>query len=127
MDELPQTLPNLLVGRTFCNQERPRGGHNYEPIQDDNFFLGQRHRGDQLGVWRNGSASDSRSEGWEFESLCPQDELQREMNSEICSEGWSESRRIMKVHGEHRVRTSLSPTNMSKSIDTQDGRKAGQQ
>ncbi len=23
------------------------------------------------GVWRNGSASDSRSEGWEFESLCP--------------------------------------------------------
>ena len=24
-----------------------------------------------LGVWRNGSASDSRSEGWEFESLCP--------------------------------------------------------
>ena len=21
-------------------------------------------------VWRNGSASDSRSEGWEFESLC---------------------------------------------------------
>ena len=22
------------------------------------------------GVWRNGSASDSRSEGWEFESLC---------------------------------------------------------
>ena len=25
----------------------------------------------QSGVWRNGSASDSRSEGWEFESLCP--------------------------------------------------------
>ena len=25
----------------------------------------------QVGVWRNGSASDSRSEGWEFESLCP--------------------------------------------------------
>ena len=24
-----------------------------------------------LAVWRNGSASDSRSEGWEFESLCP--------------------------------------------------------
>ena len=24
-----------------------------------------------LGVWRHGSASDSRSEGWEFESLCP--------------------------------------------------------
>ena len=23
------------------------------------------------GIWRNGSASDSRSEGWEFESLCP--------------------------------------------------------
>ena len=23
------------------------------------------------GVWRNGSASDSRSEDWEFESLCP--------------------------------------------------------
>ena len=23
------------------------------------------------GVWRNGSASDSRSEGWEFASLCP--------------------------------------------------------
>ena len=27
-------------------------------------------RSEQLGVWRNGSASDSRSEGWEFESLC---------------------------------------------------------
>ena len=26
----------------------------------------------QAGVWRNGSASDSRSEGWEFESLCAQ-------------------------------------------------------
>ena len=25
----------------------------------------------QKGVWRNGSASDSRSEGWELESLCP--------------------------------------------------------
>ena len=25
----------------------------------------------QEGVWRNGSASDSRSEGWELESLCP--------------------------------------------------------
>ena len=24
-----------------------------------------------MGVWRNGSASDSRSEGWEFESLWP--------------------------------------------------------
>ena len=24
-----------------------------------------------MGVWRNGSASDSRSEGWELESLCP--------------------------------------------------------
>ena len=23
-----------------------------------------------MAVWRNGSASDSRSEGWEFESLC---------------------------------------------------------
>ena len=33
-----------------------------------------RARGSSLlseGVWRNGSASDSRSEGWEFESLCP--------------------------------------------------------
>ena len=26
-----------------------------------------------LGLWRNGSASDSRSEGWEFESLWPHD------------------------------------------------------
>ena len=26
----------------------------------------------QKGLWRNGSASDSRSEGWEFESLWPQ-------------------------------------------------------
>ena len=25
----------------------------------------------QKGLWRNGSASDSRSEGWEFESLWP--------------------------------------------------------
>ena len=24
-----------------------------------------------IGIWRNGSASDSRSKGWEFESLCP--------------------------------------------------------
>ena len=24
-----------------------------------------------VGLWRNGSASDSRSEGWEFESLWP--------------------------------------------------------
>ena len=24
------------------------------------------------GIWRNGSASDSRSDGWEFKSLCPQ-------------------------------------------------------
>ncbi len=32
---------------------------------------GRRQR-EQAGVWRNGSASDSRSEGWEFESLCPQ-------------------------------------------------------
>ena len=29
------------------------------------------------GVWRNGSASDSRSEGWEFESLCPHFKLGR--------------------------------------------------
>ena len=28
---------------------------------------------DQKGLWRNGSASDSRSEGWEFESLWPHD------------------------------------------------------
>ena len=28
-------------------------------------------RSEQLGVWRNGSASDSRSEGWEFELLSP--------------------------------------------------------
>ena len=27
------------------------------------------------GVWRNGSTSDSRSEGWEFESLCPHFEM----------------------------------------------------
>ena len=26
---------------------------------------------EQQGLWRNGSASDSRSEGWEFESLWP--------------------------------------------------------
>ena len=25
---------------------------------------------DALAIWRNGSASDPRSEGWEFESLC---------------------------------------------------------
>ena len=29
-------------------------------------------RAGQQGLWRNGSASDSRSEGWEFESLWPQ-------------------------------------------------------
>ena len=28
-------------------------------------------RSSRKGIWRNGSASDSRSEGWEFESLCP--------------------------------------------------------
>ena len=27
------------------------------------------------GVWRNGSASDSRSEGWEFDCLCPHGKL----------------------------------------------------
>ena len=27
--------------------------------------------GKHQGAWRNGSASDSRSEGWEFDSLCP--------------------------------------------------------
>ena len=31
------------------------------------------------GLWRNGSASDSRSEGWEFESLWPHFCLQAEM------------------------------------------------
>ena len=30
-----------------------------------------------MGAWRNGSASDSRSEGWEFESLCPHDNSPR--------------------------------------------------
>ena len=30
------------------------------------------------GVWRNGSASDSRSEGWELESLWPQRSERRE-------------------------------------------------
>ena len=33
------------------------------------------HRRVIKGVWRNGSASDSRSEGWEFESLCPHFQL----------------------------------------------------
>jgi hypothetical protein len=27
------------------------------------------------GLWRNGSASDSRSEGWEFESLWPHTDI----------------------------------------------------
>ena len=30
-----------------------------------------------MGLWRNGSASDSRSEGWELESLWPQ-KIERE-------------------------------------------------
>ena len=32
------------------------------------------------GVWCNGSASDSRSEGWEFESLCPHCRFQNPWN-----------------------------------------------
>ena len=38
-------------------------------MQDNNCLdqSGQRHEG----LWRNGSASDSRSEGWELESLWP--------------------------------------------------------
>ena len=39
-------------------------GHTSLPIQQSMMWR-------QKGVWRNGSASDSRSEGWEFESLCP--------------------------------------------------------
>ena len=36
------------------------------------------------GVWRNGSASDSRSEGWEFESLCPHDKTCEVVSHLIC-------------------------------------------
>ena len=39
------------------------------------------------GVWRNGSTSDFRSEGWEFESPCPRNELQRRVDSEMYREG----------------------------------------
>ena len=38
------------------------------------------------GLWRNGSASDSRSEGWEFESLWP-----HFARSHICCPMWKES------------------------------------
>ena len=39
---------------------------------------------DRAGVWRNSSASDSRSEGWEFKSLCPHACPPRALN---CSPG----------------------------------------
>ena len=32
-------------------------------------------KGTSKGLWRNGSACDSRSQGWEFESLWPHAEL----------------------------------------------------
>ena len=34
-------------------------------------FIEAQNRSCIKGIWRNGSASDSRSEGWELESLCP--------------------------------------------------------
>ena len=43
------------------------------------------------GVWRNGSASDSRSEGWEFESLCPH-------FLPMLAQLWTEANEL---HGEH--------------------------
>ena len=54
----------------FANVSLARGG---DPIQVF-FCVPYKHMKQQyevMGVWRNGSASDSRSEGWEFESLCP--------------------------------------------------------
>ena len=39
--------------------------------------------GRQLGLWRNGSASDSRSEGWAFESLWPHLHLTQQERSRI--------------------------------------------
>ena len=46
-----------------CKVGRPFGNKLLNPAQEAAHAL--------KGVWRNGSASDSRSEGWEFESLCP--------------------------------------------------------
>ena len=42
-----------------------------KPNSYEKLYKATRRSRDSLGVWRNGSASDSRSEGWEFESLCP--------------------------------------------------------
>ena len=39
------------------------------PISQSRMLLLNSKRKFITGVWRNGSASDSRSEGWEFESL----------------------------------------------------------
>ena len=45
----------------------------YASVVNEMDYLGQIEvaLGISAGVWRNGSASDSRSEGWEFDSLCP--------------------------------------------------------
>ena len=40
-----------------------------------------------IGVWRNGSGSDSRTEGWEFKSLCAQYGLQLRSPFEMYREG----------------------------------------
>ena len=46
--------------------------HNVRRSVCDTFTLATIvHMNEHEGVWRNGSVSDSRSEGWEFESLCP--------------------------------------------------------
>ena len=55
LDALP--APPRPVGRP-----RPSQARSSKPFMDATWTSG---------VWRSGSASDSRSEGWEFESLCP--------------------------------------------------------
>ena len=44
-----------------------------------------------MGVWRKGSAPDSRSEGWEFESFWPHDYIQCPLLSTLYSTCASES------------------------------------
>ena len=84
---LPCELQPLLPRRA-----KQRHGAGYEPADVDRARELQRHRGLffaasllQQGLWRNGSASDSRSEGWELESLWPQFPLAVAGACPVCS------------------------------------------
>ena len=60
-------------GPGFNSQSSPFGFHPSDPGSNRGGVMPNSlvTAATAAGVWRNGSASDSRSEGWEFESLCP--------------------------------------------------------